>query len=177
MIDGLKTEPLTQYEQDYLMGIYTTRRNCLWQVFVGCFVVMMFFFFSSLYFVVAAFINDLFLGGHETWLVNGKYLEAAGGRMVISVVVSTLAVLNTYFFEVIPFKKDVKSGIKLVLPFVITSKEYYPVTDQYFVRVKGVRNKMFEVSAEAHANLEEGVPMYIGRSINAKCILMEEVEC
>lgn len=177
MINGPETEPLTQYERDYLMGIYTTRRNCLWQIFAGCFVFMMFFFFSSLYFVVLAFINDLFLGGHETWLVNGKYLEGAAVRVAISIVISVIAVCYTYYFEITPFGKDAESGIKQLIPFIITDKEYYPVTDQYFVRVKGVRNKMFRVSAEVYSTLQEGDSMRIGRSINARCLLAQEVEC
>jgi hypothetical protein len=78
--------------------------------------------------------------------------------------------LEMYYTSVLAFKRDAESGKKCRQAYVVTRKEYFPITDQYFVRLNNKADRHYEVSKEAYDNCKEGEVIFMDQTIRTKYI-------
>ncbi len=74
------------------------------------------------------------------------------------------------FRNVLPFKTDAECGMKEKIPFTVIRKQYFPITDQYYVWFDDPEYEHHEVDADTYNKVNEGDNMYVYRAINSKYI-------
>ena len=140
-----KLVPLTDDERAWLLTIYNTRLRNLLVAFLASTLALTFISFSRLGFVIEAMINDLILDGKETWLVDQHFLSGWYIKILIAILIAGIFSIMSYCFNMLPYKADAISGVKINVPIVIVKKERFPLTEQYFIWLAGFTEKHFEI--------------------------------
>lgn len=155
-------EPLSADEIAWLNQIYKLRNKNLFfagyiRCLASCFIVS--------YSLSAACIATMAaMGFTDDKIANsftGNLYFAAG----LAVLLSALITAFIYYKMVLPFKKDAECGMKECISLTIISKEYYPVTRQYFIRTEENFDQLKEVSEYDYNSYSEG-----GSIMLYKCI-------
>lgn len=170
-----KIMPLTTGEKDWLMEIYSTRFKYLWIAFPGYTLILTIISLSPLGFTVYAIVNDLMLGGKDTWMVEQHYISGWYYKIGIAIMIAAVFCILSYFFRMLPYKADADSGAKLNVPYVVNKKEYYPATGQYFVWLGGI-NRHYEVDEETYNKCDEGGIIYMSQAARSGYIFSENDE-
>jgi len=164
--------PLTPEEAQWLMTIYNLRVKDLFfsgafRCLFNCLVILF-----PVYFI-GALLHDIFLFHGKIWL-NGE-LFSSGWTFKLSMVLSAAIISCSvvYFFRILPFKQDARSGVKQKVSFTVTSKEYYETTGQYFIRINWPLDKLYEITADAFNNCEEGGTITMSQAIKSGYIFCE----
>jgi len=159
---------LTEGEQDLLWTIYNTRRKNLSIAFIRYMLVFtgLSFFFV---FLIGPYVNDILLGGKETWLVDKHFFSGWAIKLSIAVVFAVYFSVMSYISEILPFKKDAELGVKQKVPFTVGIKGYSSLTDQYFITPEGMTHA-YEVDEETYSNAQEGCQIFMGRALHSQYI-------
>jgi len=142
------TEPLTKEDKEMLQSIYTTR----------------------LRFLTAAFAVWMLLTSF--WVVLLAHPKGSS-EIIIAVAVVFCICGATYIIRVEPFKKDVRNGVKEIVPYTIIRKEYFEFTGQYFVALDDPKYLHHEVDAATYSTCSEGDTMALYRAPKSKFVFEE----
>ena len=140
-----KTQQLTADDRDLLQTIYTTRLRFLTAAFAA-------WMLSTTFYVV--------LFSHPK----------GSSEILIAVAVVFCLCASGYVIKIEPFKKDIKNGVKEIVPYTIIRKEYFEYTGQYFVALDDPKYLHHEVDAATYANCSEGDTMAIYRAPRSKFV-------
>lgn len=160
--------PLSEDEKSWLMTAYSTKLRYLRFAFIGTVIILTLVSFSGFGFFLQAFINDIFLGGRETWLVDQHFLSGWWIKLIISMALSFIVCWLSYYNTIRPFKLDAQLGVKQKVPFKVIRKEYFPVTDQYFIALDNGRR--FETDNDGFNGAVEGEKIFLFRTMKSKYI-------
>jgi hypothetical protein len=157
-------EPLSHDEIWWLKHIYRQRYSNLF--FAG------FFRCLAYCFIVSYSLSAVGIAvGAVTGFTSSKLANSFTGNLILAVVLALiLAALATGYIHhkmVLPFKKDAESGVKLKIPLTIISKEYYPVTGQYFIRTEENFEKLKEVDESTYNSYNEGEYIWLYKGIHS----------
>jgi len=154
--------PLTDEEKDVLYNIYKTRQRFLYLAYCGI---------SG--FALVCCLRSI-AKTNDTYDVKERYTDSGMPIWVFSVSVIALIVISSALFflfkKVMPFLKDFRSGVKEKVPYSIVRKEYFPLTNQYYVALDDPDYMHHEIDEETYYKVCEGDNMYIYRAINSKYI-------
>ena len=104
--------------------------------------------------------KDLGISPFQMVLLATLYIE---GPIVITFFVF-------FFTKVYTFRKDIKSGLKEKVPYVIQRKEYFPLTSQYFVALDDADYMHHEIDVDTYNQVSEGDYIYLYRTIYSKYV-------
>jgi hypothetical protein len=150
-------QPLTDSDKEWLMTIYNLRRGDLIK---NGYVRILFPFLVLMTLIGGA----TGLGSTDNWPLRMTLFIAVA--FVITTVVWTI-IYNSW---AVPFRRDAESGIKLRKPFLITRKEFFYVTNQYFITLDVDPNNRIEVDADTYNDCEEGEYIYFFQAVVSKHI-------
>jgi len=170
MPDTPEIVPLTADEKDWLMSVFTQRKNDLFYMgYVRCIVITA--GYSILFLGFAAFVHDVFSG--TVWLSGDALLSWLWLKILLVIMVATGISALSYFYWMVPFRDDALSGVKQRKPFVVIAKEYFSGTDQYFVKINNELDDHYEVSEEVYNNCEVGGVIMMDQAIKSGFIFSE----
>lgn len=161
--------PIEDDEKKILMRLYQDRIRGTAKTALGLFVCAVVVLFSRAAFVVPSIINDVFLGGKDTWLVNQHFLSGSGIKIPIAALLVVALVFFSYRNGARPFLRDATDGYKCKVPFRIMRKQYYPVTGQYMLQFSRIR-EMVEVDSATFDQCEEGGDLWFYRAVRCKYV-------
>ncbi len=160
---------MTPDEKEFMQTVYDLRLKNLW--FPGLLVSLVnaVIVFFALYFF-AAFILDIGVAAQKTVLnTNNIFTWLWQHKLFMILVLDVILLWLHYYFKVLPFKHDAETGMKQKISFMVTEKEYFPVTGQYFVWFLG-KPKHYEIDEETYLNCREGGPIYYEQALYSKHI-------
>lgn len=85
-----------------------------------------------------------------------------------------LVAVGVYRKRVSSYKKDVRSGVKELVPYTIISKKYFQHTKQYYFSFNDLLYMHYEVDAEMYSKHSEGDTLYISRAPYSKYVFDEK---
>jgi hypothetical protein len=159
--------PLTIEEKDALADYYNMAVKTVAKQWLVCIFIVTAASFTRLGLNVYAFVNDLFFGTAETWMASPHYLGGWFYKILISVVIATLFAAPTYISGIRSIQSDIVSAVKIKAPFIVSNKEYFPTTGQYFLTLQGDK-KHFEVDESTYGRLEEEQTVFVYVSPKAR---------
>ena len=163
-----ETIPLTTDEKEWLMQIYTLRHKNLASRFLKRIVNVAMMLFCIFYFF--GFIFNVFIGALYGAQINMDFFANFGVKLLVILCMAIVTSVADYYFWSLPFKKDALSGVKYWVPFTVAKKEYFEITDQYFVWLEGYKERHYEIEKKAYDNCEEGGVLWLGQGIKSKYI-------
>ena len=104
--------------------------------------------------------KDLGISPFQMILFSALYIE---GPIIASFFIF-------FFTRVYPFRRDIKSGVKEVVPYTIVRKEFFPLTDQYYVALDDPDYMHHEIDEATYNKVNEGDYMYLNRAIHSKYV-------
>lgn len=164
--------PLTEDEKDLLMTVYHTRRRFLLTVYAILIAIGFATSFRGLDFRVRG--SDKIHHWEED--EDSKVVSRSGMWMInLSVIEVILIASGIYFYitAVRAYKLDADSGIKDKIPYTIIRKEYFPLTNQFFVGFDDPKYLHHEIDEGTYHQCAEGDIMYIYRAIRTKFVFEE----
>ncbi len=162
-------EPITEDDREMLLSIYETRRRFLFCVYIILFAIGVACSRRGVNTVGARSSRMHQLTQEEEhdnfliWMFDLVFIE--------TILMSTGVVL--LFKRVLPYRKDLRQGMKEKVPYIITNKKYFPITDQYYIGLDDPKYMNREVDADTYAQCSEGGEFYIYRAVNSKYIFEE----
>ncbi len=152
--------PLTGEEKNLLLSIYQTRLR---------------FFFIAYLFLVAMIVFQLIrVFGAD--LMRIKLTEIIGITLLMDGI-PLFVIFSTGFYvlfkRILPYKRDAKSGMKDKLPYLVTRKEYFYLTGQFFVALDDPDYLHHQIDEETYHNLWEGCTIYLYRGTRSKYVFEE----
>lgn len=162
--------PLTGDEKRQLMVLYYKQARRLFMILLSFSFVLIILSFTRFGFLLYAMVNDLFMGGNDTWMVDQHFLSGWYIKIGIAVLVSAALCAFSFFNIILPHKRDADSGMKCRMPFRIIRKEYFPVTGQCFVTLSGSDDRHCEVEEDIYKNCDEGDVVFLDMGFRSKYI-------
>lgn len=157
--------PLTGDDKDFLLLIFKKRRLFLVMVYMALIAAAI---FMGLSFYGMDTLRNLYVPKENT-----KYPSTLGLRVASVVfVLLILLVSGIYFYirRVLTYKKDAVSGLKERLAYTIVRKEYFPMTNQYYVMFDDPAYPHHETDEETWYNCYEGGYFFIYRAVRSKFV-------
>jgi hypothetical protein len=159
--------PLKDEEKDQLRNIYRLRGRFFFSVYA----ILIPFAFAYSFRGIDSYANigsvskdnAVSLSADGMWLVN---LSVLGGIVIGSGVL-------ILFKRILPFKKDAASGVKEKIPFTIIRREYFPLTNQFFVALDDPDYLHHEIDEDIYHKCAEGDTIYLYRGVQSKYISEE----
>jgi len=164
--------PLTKEEQETLLEVYHVRRRILG-------VVYFFLLVTALFYAQKIDVYDRYTGKLSSrWedTADGKFISRLGMKLLnFTFLGGAIAATGVFFWfkRVYPLKKDADSGVKEKVPFLITRKEYFPLTGQFYVALDDPDYLHHEIDEETYYNCVEGGYIYIYRAAKSKFVFEE----
>ncbi len=153
---------MTDEERAWFMYIYTARTKELrgWG-----FVRALVLWFAGIMvgYRITAILHDGYFYDGVPMLTMEHLFGGWGLKTILICGGATLNCLLLYYYWALPYKEDAEAGVKERVPMVVVRKEYYPVTGQYFITLKGWP-KHLEVTEETYYNSTEGLPIMMERA-------------
>ncbi len=159
---NFETVPLTDAEKEVLYNIYRTRRKFLYLAYCG---IAGFTFISCLRSIMR---TERTYSAKELYTSSGMPIWIFGVCFIVLIVVGSA--LFFFYTKVTPFLKDFKCGVKEKVPYCIERKEYFPLTDQYYVALDDPDYMHHEIDEDTYNKVSEGDKMYIFRAVNSNYI-------
>ncbi|MES2702949.1 MAG: hypothetical protein V4649_09935 [Bacteroidota bacterium] len=171
------TEPVaeivdvTESEASWLMTIYQLRRKDLF--FKGCLRCL----FSSIMYVVigygiVSFLHDLVFY-ESKWFTGNAFIRRLPWLAISGAIASFVVVAAVYFRSVLPFYHDALSGKKIRQPYIVTQKEYFYITGQYFVRLNNGLDKRYEMNQQTYNSCEVGKITFVHQAMASRYVFTE----
>ncbi len=162
---------MTKEDKEWMMTIYNLRyKNFLFPGILHCtiYAVVLFFVIT----VVIAVVGFMGSGDGDSFVNNTLYF-AWHNKIVLSICFSASLCGLAYRMLVLPYKLDAEKGIKLIVPFTVDHKEYYPITGQFFIKFEGNSQHHFEVDADTYNSCAEGGTINREMALHSKHIFVE----
>ena len=105
-----------------------------------------------------------------------KYDSTWAKWLITFVVLSSfLLIIGIYLYvkRILAFKRDAESGVKERLAYIIIQKEYFPLTNQYYVMFDDPQYLHHETDQETWYNCYEGGYFFIYRAKKSKFVFEE----
>jgi hypothetical protein len=157
--------PLTNDEQDFLRSIYKKRRRFLSLVYIGMFAVAVF---------ICVFAYSMDVVRNEMMPKDNIHYESTLGIRAINFLFLCCILLASgayfYFKKVLPFKHDADSGVKEQIAYTIVKKNYFELTNKYYVTFDDPDYLHHETDEDTWYNCSEGGYFYIYRAIRSKFV-------
>ena len=160
--------PLTDDEKDFLLFIFKKRRRLLimvYSIFIAAVIFICLFSFGM------DTIRNLLVPKDDI-----KY-DSTWAKWLFTLVFisSALLITGTYIYvkRVLPFREDAESGVKERLAYIITRKEYFSLTNQYYVMFDDPLYMHHETDQETWYNCYEGGYFFIYRAKKSKFVFEE----
>ncbi len=157
--------PLTADEQSSLLFIFKKRRRFLAIVYILMFMVA--FVLALSYFGMDT-LRNYYVPKDDT-----KYPPTLWLRIMdLAAVTIILLASGIYFYinHVLTYKRDARSGVKERVAYTITRKEYFPLTDQYFVSFDDPDYSYHETDRDTWYHCNEGGYFFIHRAKRSKFV-------
>lgn len=165
--------PLTTDEKDLLLTVFSKRRTFLFFVYILLVVI------ALMYSTHGVDIRSPYTGKvvrweeqddakavprFWMWIINLTWLEG--------IVIST----GIYFYmkRVHPFRYDANSGVREKVPYTIVRKEFFPLTNQYYVALDDPNYLHHQITEDEYYNCTEGGTIYIYRAVKSKFVFEED---
>ncbi len=160
-----KKVPLTPDESEWLMKIYKLRHDDLF--YSGAFRCFAYsFIISSIVTNILSFATYAFWNGTGTLVFSSLPVNLfINILLALGITVSACAFISNYMIDA--YKQDASCGMKFEVPLTIVSKEYFPVTGQYFFRLQNNPEKLYEVDQADYNKYEEGGTISMNQGINS----------
>ena len=162
------TVPLNDDEQDFLRTIYKKRRRFLAIVYIGM-------LGMAIFICVFAYGMDAI----RNYLMpkdNIHYASTLGMRIINFLFLCCILLSSGIYFyvkKVLPFKHDAESGVKERIAYTIVKKNYFELTNKYYVTFDDPDYLHHETDEATWYNCYEGGPFYIYRAIKSKFVFEE----
>jgi len=75
-----------------------------------------------------------------------------------------------FFGRVFPYRRDIRSGVKERVPYTIVRKEYFPLTNEYYVALDDPDYMHHKIDEATYNQVNEGDNMYLSRAIHSKYV-------
>ncbi len=165
--------PLTEDDRNLLMAVYKVRRRIL---LMACFFVMFMAFLGSQHGIdnydrytgklVSRWeetYDSRFLNRMGIWMVNIGFLEIPLGSCFLLI----------WYKKVRPITRDLKAGVKDIIPYQIIRKEYFPLTGRFYVALDDPNYLHHEIDEDTYYNCSEGGFIYVYRAPKSKFVFEE----
>ncbi len=170
----IETVPLTENEKIWLLQIYEERRRrhksngFMKALFAVAFIYLM---LMTLFwpFIFSATNGDQNDKAYFIHLIFSNLHIKLPVMLIISGVYTKLR----YYGWILPYKKDALSGVKYMSLFLVTRKEYFPITGQHFITIKCHQDKRFEVNDSIFYHCEEGGHIALGQAVKSGYIFCD----
>lgn len=167
MPSGITTTPLKDAELLHLKNIYNIRRRNVFTMFS---VLMLMALVAS--FMIAGRYSRFnekkdgegVVDRNDMRIINFLWLETPLLVVAISV----------YRKRVLRYKKDLKNGVKELVPYTIISKRHFQHTGQYFFSFDDPEYMHYEVDAMVYSQHSEGDTLYVSRAPHSKYVFDEK---
>jgi len=158
-----KTIPLSPDEKDLLHAIFVTRLRVL---------VSGFLLLESLFFVITLRMSFRRYKVDQYDLWDSQHIRhwtaiVFGGMLCLFFIIYCACI---FFKRVYPFYKDHKCGEKEIVPYLITRKEYFPITNQYFIGFDDPKYRFHQVDRDFYNKCYEGGTAYLYRAEHSKYV-------
>ena len=104
--------------------------------------------------------KELGISPFQMILLNTAYLEVP--------IIATFFIF--LFRKVLPFRKDIRCGVKEKVPYQIIRKEYFPLTNEYYVALDDPDYMHHKLDEATYSQVNEGDNMYLYRAIYSKYV-------
>ena len=160
--------PLTADEQYFLLSIFKKRRRFLGMVYILLFAVAV---ALALSYYGMDTLRNFYVPRDDTKYPSTLWLRVGD----LAAVTAILLASGIYFYikRVLAYKRDAKSGVKERLAYTITRKEYFPLTNQYFVSFEDPDYPHHETDQETWYNCHEGGYFFIYRGKRSKFVFRD----
>lgn len=160
MASTLSPIPMTAEEKEWLMSVFKLRKaNIFPAAFFGCLLQYLVAMGALIFFY--AFLHDAFLWDGVSrfkWAWLFEWLPIDLGLVLLAGVITCVL---AYYYWALPFRQDAVAGVKNRVGFKVLDKNYYPLTDQYFVKPDNRMDKYYEVSATIYNSCEVNGVLYM----------------
>ena len=157
--------PLTADEKSMLFTIYDSRRRFLLIVYIFLILLGVVVYFKGIW---IGYKHIRFKEYYEDVSIP-TWVAAIGGLEAI-LIGSGLYFL---FTRVLPFRKDIKSGMKEKVPFVVLKKQYFSISDQYYLTLDDPKYEYHVTDADTYYAVNEGDKIYLYRAPWSKYVFEE----
>ena len=165
--------PLTDDERNWLRDLYHTRRRIVWTSAATLMV---------LAFIIAQRNPDTV--SRKTGRVIMKWEETEDGKLISRKLIKLLQLgfleiplascfLFIWYKKVDPISRDLKGGVKDKIPYEIVRKEYFPLTNQFYVALDDPNYLHHEIDEATYYNCSEGGLIYVFRAPLSKFVFEE----
>ncbi len=146
------TKPMLVEEIELIKAIFVTRLRFFLLSFLIVFVVEV----ASFSWLITRIADAQYHNGGAMWFV-----------VIISVLLLFVA-FGSFMRGVYPYYQDYKTGIKEGIPFVITFKVFFPLTNQYFISLNDPAYLHYEVTEAIYNDCWDGDDVVIYRAPKSK---------
>ncbi len=158
--------PLTDDDKEMLFTIYDSRRRFLLIVYIILFVMVLFISLNG-------FGNEIFLMSFKKIMT----ILVISNRLIFLCFLETVMMSTGLFFlftRVLPFRHDIKSGIKEKIPYAVVKKQYFPLTNQYYLTLDDPEYLFHEIDEDIYNSVNKGDNVYLYKTINSKYVFEED---
>lgn len=156
----LPTMPLSKDDLEQLQAIYWTRRKLFYGTCSGLFA----FFLYAVFRYNTWAVVYLLRGDMRAFLL--QFLYGDGLLMAILLIVMTAI----YCLRIAPYAVDCKKTCKECVPYVVTMKQYFNTTGQYFIGLNDPDYLHHEVDADFYGKVNEGDTVVLYRAPKSKYV-------
>jgi len=160
-----KTVPLTDDERDFLLPIYKKRRRFLSIVYIAM-------LGMAVFICVFAYgvdeINNALMPKDNIHYESTLVLRLINLLFICCILIASGAYF--YYKKVKPFKQDANSGVKEQISYTIVKKNYFDLTNKYYVTFDDPDYLHHETDEDTWYNCYEGGYYYIYRAIKSKFV-------
>lgn len=167
---NIELVPLSESETSFLKRVYEKRRRIMIRSCITFVPIMMIISIKGAerrpWYDVKYKRKDVayYMGRKNTYLMN----LGVGLTLFSAIAVYINAV------RINPLRKDIAAGMKQKIPYTITRKQYFPLTDQYYIWTDKIDNPDHEVDEATYYNCSEGDIIYIYQTPLSKLIFEKD---
>ena len=82
---------------------------------------------------------------------------------------STYVCVASFISDILPYKKDADSEVKQKVPYIVSSKGYNSLTDEYFVTLERL-DRTYVVDEETYNDATKGEQILMSQAVKSKYI-------
>ena len=168
-----KTETLTTEERALLLKIFYRRRRTLFSAYA--YIIILALLFST----KGIDRRNRYTNRATKWEDNEDAKYVPRNLMVlINFFLLEIPVVSTgvYFWikRVRPYKRDAACGMKVLHPYFVKDKKYFPLTNQYFLVLDDASYMHHEVDIEVYNRIHAESSIYLPQGIYSKHIFQKD---
>jgi hypothetical protein len=167
-IPTLQTEPLTNNERDGLQEIVNIRRKLLLKAYSVLILIAAISAFKGFKRMIRGHNNDekLYAYNIGSYHTTPLAMLLLGEFFLESIVITSGIII--YWQTIHNFVKDLKTGVKEMVPYEILKKEYFEVNGKCYFKIDNPDHMHHEVDMDTFNRYSEGDTVYLYRTVYAK---------